>query len=779
MAFLIPESGKLCKTVTVVNPFILDKTTTVVVEVTAPTGMDIDSVTASTGTFAGTEWTITDFVAGVNPTLDICFVSSIGIDCPTGTTLTVAITSAPADSDMGNNTDVETLEFLTICDITSSISILDSSLSPIPGSGTTSDPWVLPAGTSAVASVNGNVGAVVLGTDDIAEGATNLYYTEARVSANTDVASSKTVTDFISITQAVDLDSVETRQSSLITLTGLPAGTTSLGTFTGSTIADNVDLKTALQTLETSLETSAGTDLSAGTVSATTYQIVSSTGTDVTLPEATGVAAGLLGSADKTKLDFISVTQAVDLDAIESVVSDLNTLSGVAVNATDLGTFTGATIPDNSTLKTALQELETAVEGAVAGATNLSAGTVTGTTYEVLSSTGTDLTLPSATATDAGVLPAADKVKLDFLSVTQVVDLDALETQQGNLVTLTGLAANSTDLGTFSGSTIADNVGLKAALQTLETSLEAATGTTNLSVGTVTGTTVDVNSDTGTNVTLPAATSSDAGVMPAADKVKSDFITITQAVNLDNVENGFLDIITLTGLPAFTTDLGTFTGSTIADNSDLVTALQALETAVEAATGATNLSVGTTTATTVDINSDTGTNVTLPAATTSDAGILSATDKTKLDNLKEYLEIDDGKSKMWAVSGTSLDNTTQGIFEYTMAEFGDISSLSLAIERTTDSKGSGDLDIIFKFSDNSVNTWQAGDTITDFDLFVPQFACYNWSATLISVNSMTPVVIDPEVTFGSGEVQLRFLDSSNYGSISRVLFVFNFPSINT
>jgi len=42
--------------------------------------------------------------------------------------------------------------------------------------------------TNLVTSVNGEVGIVVIDTDDIDEGSSNLYYTEARVSANTDVA---------------------------------------------------------------------------------------------------------------------------------------------------------------------------------------------------------------------------------------------------------------------------------------------------------------------------------------------------------------------------------------------------------------------------------------------------------------------------------------------------------------------------------------------------------------------------------------------------------------
>lgn len=43
-------------------------------------------------------------------------------------------------------------------------------------------------------------------------------------------------------------------------------------------------------------------------------------------------------------------------------VADLVTLSGVAVNSTDLGTFTGTTIPDSQTIKQALQALETKAE---------------------------------------------------------------------------------------------------------------------------------------------------------------------------------------------------------------------------------------------------------------------------------------------------------------------------------------------------------------------------------------------------------------------------------
>ena len=63
-------------------------------------------------------------------------------------------------------------------------------------------------------------------------------------------------------------------------------------------------------------------------------------------------------------------------------LDDVQTLSGVAANATDLGTFTGDIITDNSTIKVVAQELETdldavqSLSGVADAATDL--GTFTG-----------------------------------------------------------------------------------------------------------------------------------------------------------------------------------------------------------------------------------------------------------------------------------------------------------------------------------------------------------------------------------------------------------------
>ena len=50
------------------------------------------------------------------------------------------------------------------------------------------------------------------------------------------------------------------------------------------------------------------------------------------------------------------------INANETHIDNVATLSGVAKDATSLGTFSGSTITDSSTIKTALQELETKAE---------------------------------------------------------------------------------------------------------------------------------------------------------------------------------------------------------------------------------------------------------------------------------------------------------------------------------------------------------------------------------------------------------------------------------
>lgn len=113
--------------------------------------------------------------------------------------------------------------------------------------------------------------------------------------------------------------------------------------------------------------------------------------------------SGTWAADDELKF-YVVQTQTTTIEGLRTDIDDLVTLTGVAVNSTSLGTFTGAIIADNSTIKVALQAEETAI---------------------------------------------------------------------GNLNTLSGVALNEPDLGTFTGSTIPNDSTIKAALQSLETGLES------------------------------------------------------------------------------------------------------------------------------------------------------------------------------------------------------------------------------------------------------------------------------------------------------------------
>lgn len=117
--------------------------------------------------------------------------------------------------------------------------------------------------------------------------------------------------------------------------------------------------------------------------------------------------------AERVDDNEIAIATKADQSVVAEIdqnVDDLISLTGVPENSTDLGTFSGDVITDSSTIKTALQELET----------------------------------------------------------------ELVETRQNtdDLVTLSGVAENSTDLGAFTGSIITDNSDIKTAFQELETEVE-------------------------------------------------------------------------------------------------------------------------------------------------------------------------------------------------------------------------------------------------------------------------------------------------------------------
>jgi len=93
----------------------------------------------------------------------------------------------------------------------------------------------------------------------------------------------------------------------------------------------------------------------------------------------------------------------------------------------------------------------------------------------------------------------------------------------GELITwnATGVAA-TVAVGTAAQVLTSNGIGAAPTFQT------APTGATNLSIGTTTGTTLDVNSDTGTNATIPQAVAAgNAGLLSGSDKTKLDGAAVT------------------------------------------------------------------------------------------------------------------------------------------------------------------------------------------------------------------------------------------------------------
>lgn len=213
-------------------------------------------------------------------------------------------------------------------------------------------------GGGAVDSVNGQTGVVVLDTDDIAEGVSNLYFTNGRAVAAAPVQTVDGQTGAVSLSSsyaplshvgdggAAHSNAVAAGAAGFMTgadktkLDGIAAGATAnssdaflltrgnhTGTQTASTISDFASASRA----QAEAELVAGTNVTitpsgsgatrqltiaaAGgggstnlstTTSTTTLTVNSDTGTDAVLPAATPSVAGVLTAADKTKLDGIA-----------------------------------------------------------------------------------------------------------------------------------------------------------------------------------------------------------------------------------------------------------------------------------------------------------------------------------------------------------------------------------------------------------------------------------------------------------------------------------------
>ena len=278
-------------------------------------------------------------------------------------------------------------------------------------------------------------------------------------------------------------DSGSSYSSKKITVANLlsdVATTTDLGTFTGTTIDNNQSIKAALQALETAIESEASNRATA------ISDLVD--GAPAVLDTLNELAAAINDDAS-----FVTTITNLINDN-ETHIDNVATLTGVAKDSANLGTFTGSTIADSSTIKAAIQALETALE-----------------------------------------LKAASSV------VTEI------DTNVDDLITLSGVAENASGLGTFTGSTISDASTIKDALQDLETAVEGAQAGSAVAdrTKTITG-----DADTTHYVTFVADDNSSA----TAETVFTDGgITYNPASNLLTLGTGNLTTLQLGGVAVTST----------------------------------------------------------------------------------------------------------------------------------------------------------------------------------------------------------------------------------
>ena len=328
---------------------------------------------------------------------------------------------------------------------------------------------------------------------------------------------------------------------------------------------------------------------------------------------ATQSAAGVLSAADKTKLDGLNTDSINDI----SVTSNANkaTITFVSDNGNKEDISTTIDFPISTTTaagtmsakdKTELDRINTAnfALGAVTPAASTVGIAASKTNVTDGTTAANNITLPAATQSAAGVLSAADKTKVDRITGTNHVISQPTITATSRVITITGI--NPTDNKAVSSSITLPEVsetqaGLASAsdkktlnaIKTLGKSshlIDENCWTRTASNVAINFTCIDVSGNNSADtdakyehsVNIGAASSTLAGVMTSTDKTELDRITTA---------NFALGAVT----PAASS-----------------VAIAATKTTISTGVSAAN-------------------NITLPAATASVAGVMTAADKVKLD----------------------------------------------------------------------------------------------------------------------------------------------------
>jgi len=309
----------------------------------------------------------------------------------------------------------------------------------------------------AVTSVNGETGVVVLDSDDITEGTSNLYFTDARVSANSDVTAN-TAKVGITTQQASDITTnnakvgITTQQAADIVTNNAKVGIT---TQQASDITTN-NAKVGITTTQ------------ADAITANTAKV------GITTDQANAITTNTAKVGITTQQASDITTNNAKVGITTQQASDITTNNAkVGITTTQANNITtnNAKISFDSASSTKLAGIETGAEVNTVDSVNGQTGAVSLSTTNV--SEGTNLyytdarvTANSSVAANTAKISynATDSTKVGYISITQAVDLDVVENKQENQYKIIGVAMDYSnrvlsDSGTAEGTqSIMENI---------------------------------------------------------------------------------------------------------------------------------------------------------------------------------------------------------------------------------------------------------------------------------------------------------------------------------
>ena len=251
-----------------------------------------------------------------------------------------------------------------------------------------------------------------------------------------------------------------------------------LGVFDGTTVSTNVNVKTAIQELETALEAQGDVDLT------DVYTLFGVADGDTNLGSFTGNpsypnSTSQISDNASVRVALQDLNNAIITNNQLTVlhISDAYALFGVPSGERDLGTFNGSTISDNTTVKSALQELETAVENAGGGFSGSYNDLTDTPTLGTAAATDASAyaTAAQGTTADTALQPADIGATVQGYDANTVVDADYATVKSDAAATATTAGQNDNAIDNLIAALVAigndagvtDTDGLKTALAAL------------------------------------------------------------------------------------------------------------------------------------------------------------------------------------------------------------------------------------------------------------------------------------------------------------------------